>query len=302
MKTLPSPRAALAAAAAALLLAACGGGDGGSANDPTVSSATAESARYGQTVLITVNGSNLDNGLSVTSSGCTGMTLQTSAPNISSPTTAYYRCTVSATGTVPVTIQRTGSSFVLQTLNLSVPVPQVTLSFSNGAGVNGSLVITLTPTQTPITVNNFLAYVRAGFYDGTVIHRHSPNFVLQGGGYAGPLAVGSGTAPTIKTPIASNITLEDNAGLSNVRLTVAMARTSDPNSANSQFFINLANNTFLDRTPTARGYAVFGTVTSGEAVVNSMVGAPCVFWSLLVGNGECVPSPNITITSATQTR
>jgi len=185
--------------------------------------------------------------------------------------------------------------------------PQVTLNLSNGAGVNGSVVLTLDAGRAPVTVANFLSYVAAGFYNGTVIHRHSPNFVLQGGGYAGPLVAG-GAVPTLK---ATNppIVLEDNVGLSNQCLTIAMARTGVPDSANSQYFINLKDNnnpapggTNLDRTATARGYAVFGSVTSGSAVITAMTQAPCSLWPAFLGSPECLPSPNITITSAVRTR
>jgi cyclophilin family peptidyl-prolyl cis-trans isomerase len=178
--------------------------------------------------------------------------------------------------------------------------PQVTLTLSNGAGVSGDVVLTLEPTRAPLTTANFLAYVNAGFYNCTVIHRHSPNFVLQGGGYAGPLVAG-GTLPTLK-PTNAPIALEDNAGLSNLALTVAMARTSTPDSATSQFFINVVNNTFLDRTASARGYAVFGNVSSGAAVVTAMRTAPCSAWAAFLPTGDCLPSPNITITRAVQSR
>jgi peptidyl-prolyl cis-trans isomerase A (cyclophilin A) len=183
--------------------------------------------------------------------------------------------------------------------------PQVTFTVNNGAGVSGDLVITLDPARSPITVANFLTYVNSGFYNCTVVHRNASSpapFVLQGGGYAGPVAVGT-TLPTLKTPNA-NILLEDNNGRSNTRLTVAMARTSVPDSANSQWFINLAANTFLDRTATARGYAVFGEVTTGEALVTAMTGAPCTSWAAFFGGGstDCFPNPNLYITSARQTR
>jgi cyclophilin family peptidyl-prolyl cis-trans isomerase len=178
--------------------------------------------------------------------------------------------------------------------------PQVTLTLSNGAGVNGDVVLTLDSARAPITVANFLTYVNAGFYDGTIFHRSSPGFVLQGGGYVGPLTA-NGTVPTEK-PTNPPIALEDNAGLSNICLTVAMARTSAPDSANSQFFVNLASNTFLDRTATARGYAVFGSVTSGNAVLTAAINANCTVWPAFLPAGDCLPSPNITITRARQTR
>lgn len=181
------------------------------------------------------------------------------------------------------------------------PPPQVTLNISNGAGVSGTVVITLAPTQAPLTVNNFLAYVNSGFYNGTVFHRYTPGFVAQGGGYAGPLTAG-GALPAHKTTNAP-IVLEDNAGLSNLRLTVAMARTSAADSATSEFFVNLANNTGLDRTATARGYAVFGSVTTGSEVITAMASATCLGWAAFLPNdGSCLLSPNVTITSAAQTR
>jgi cyclophilin family peptidyl-prolyl cis-trans isomerase len=174
--------------------------------------------------------------------------------------------------------------------------PQVTLAVSNGAGVSGNIVITLS-NKTPLTTANFLAYVASGFYNGTVFHRHEPNFVLQGGGYAGPVLPG-GAHPTAKATSAP-IALEVGRGLSNVRYTVAMARTAAANSATSQFFINIANNTALDTQ--GGGYAVFGTITGGQDVVDAMVAAPCTAWVSFLGTA-CLPSPNITVTTATKTR
>lgn len=178
--------------------------------------------------------------------------------------------------------------------------PQVTLVVSNGAGSTGTLVLTLEADKAPVTTANFLAYVKAGFYTGTVIHRNSPGFVLQGGGYAGPLVAG-GTVPTHKVTNAA-IVLEDGAGLSNLKFTIAMARTGVADSATSEYFINLANSTFLDKTSTARGYAVFGTVTAGTDFVTTMANAPCTAWAAFLPAGDCLPSPNFTITSAVQTR
>ncbi len=183
----------------------------------------------------------------------------------------------------------------------SAQEPQVTLTFRNGLGVDGTVVLTLNRTLAPLTVANFLSYVNSGFYNCTIIHRHSPGFVVQGGAYASPVSVGAASLPAEKA-VGAPITLEDNAGLSNTRLTIAMARTSVPDSATSQFFINLANNTTLDRTSTTRGYAVFGAVSAGSAVVDAMAAAPCTFWSALVFPGECVPNPNVVLMSAAQTR
>ncbi len=179
--------------------------------------------------------------------------------------------------------------------------PQVTMTVTNGAGVNGTIVITLASLQAPVTAANFLAYVNNGFYNGTIFHRNSPGFVLQGGGYVGPLVANSTPVPREK-PTKEPIVLEDGTGLSNTKYTVTMARTGAPDSATSQFFVNLTDNLFLDRSATGRGYAVFGTVTEGTEVLTAMAAAPCTAWRALLPSGDCLPSPNITITSARQTR
>lgn len=128
----------------------------------------------------------------------------------------------------------------------------------------GRIVIALWPEKAPATVANFLAYVDAGFYDGTLFHRVIPNFMIQGGGFSAdmkPKAVGK--------PIPN----EADNGLKNVRGTIAMARTGDPHSATSQFFINCVDNDFLNhrgRTPAGWGYAVFGRVVEGMAAVDAI--------------------------------
>ena len=285
---------------AAALLGACGGGGSSDAGSPppVVTSSSASSVKYGDTLLVTLAGSGLDQLLTLSSTGCRGFARSTTAPNVSSATTAYYTCTVGgATGNLSVTVA--GGGVTAATVPFTVAVPQVSMLVSNGAGVAGTLVITLDPNHAPLTVDNFLAYVKSGFYNGTVIHRNSPGFVLQGGGYAGPLS-STGTVPALKATNAP-IVLEDNAGVSNLTYTLAMARTGVADSATSQFFFNLANNTFLDRTASARGYAVFGSVTTGTALVDAMAAAPCQAWANLFA-GECLPVPNLSFTSATQTR
>jgi peptidyl-prolyl cis-trans isomerase A (cyclophilin A) len=176
--------------------------------------------------------------------------------------------------------------------------PQVTFAITNGAGVAGTVVLTLDRTAAPTTVANFLQYVNSGFYNCTVFHRHAPGFVLQGGGYATPVVVGA-TLPRLKTTQPA-IPLEVGRGLSNTALTVAMARTEELNSATSQFFINLVDNVPLDTA--SGGYAVFGRVTAGSEVITASRSAPCVAWPGFVPAGNCVPSPNLTITAASQTR
>jgi cyclophilin family peptidyl-prolyl cis-trans isomerase len=121
----------------------------------------------------------------------------------------------------------------------------------------GEIRIELDPEGAPITVDNFLKYVRAGFYDGTIFHRVIDNFMVQGGAYTRDLKQ--------KTPLFPAIPLEARNGLRNRRGAVAMARSRAPDSATSQFFINLVDNPFLDYNPTTNpaGYAVFGHVVSG---------------------------------------
>ena len=128
----------------------------------------------------------------------------------------------------------------------------------------GDITLTLDAVKAPKTVANFLAYVKSGHYDGTIFHRVIDNFMIQGGGMA----------PGMKQkPTQAEIENEANNGLKNVNGSVAMARTNEPHSASSQFFINVNDNDFLNYTaPTAQGwgYAVFGAVTDGMDVVNAI--------------------------------
>jgi cyclophilin family peptidyl-prolyl cis-trans isomerase len=177
--------------------------------------------------------------------------------------------------------------------------PQVTFIISNGAGVSGSMVVTLLPEYAPATVANFLAYVNSGFYSNTIIHRHDVNFVLQGGGYVSPVTA-LDSNPLHK---ATNAPIALELKVSNVRGTVAMARSDPLNSATSEFFINLADNTSLNTN--FGGYAAFGYVTD-FTLINAMTQAPCVTALITGGSGQtsvgCLPVPNLVITSAAQTR
>lgn len=123
---------------------------------------------------------------------------------------------------------------------------------------HGDIELTLDPINAPVTVENFLSYVDDGFYDGLIFHRVIPNFMIQGGGFDANLQRRETKAPIIN---------ESANGLSNTRATIAMARTNDPDSATSQFFINVANNGNLDGHPLRPGYAVFGEVSAGHDVV-----------------------------------
>jgi peptidyl-prolyl cis-trans isomerase A (cyclophilin A) len=127
----------------------------------------------------------------------------------------------------------------------------------------GDIVVELDAAKAPKTVENFLQYVKAGHYNGTVFHRVIANFMIQGGGMTSDLK-----EKTTRPPIG----LESRNGLANQRGTIAMARTSDPNSATAQFFINVKDNDFLNQ-PQSRdgnGYAVFGKVVEGMDVVDKI--------------------------------
>lgn len=131
---------------------------------------------------------------------------------------------------------------------------------------HGDIVLELDVEKAPLTVANFVQYVQDGHYDGTVFHRVIDGFMIQGGGFA-PGLKQKDTRDTIKN--------EATNGLKNEAYTVAMARTPDPHSASAQFFINVANNDFLNfQTPTPQGfgYAVFGKVVEGKDVVDTIKG------------------------------
>jgi|TARA_B100000809_G_scaffold12405_1_gene11439 peptidyl-prolyl cis-trans isomerase B (cyclophilin B) len=149
----------------------------------------------------------------------------------------------------------------------------------------GPIVIELFEEDAPITTKNFLDYANSGFYDGTLFHRVIPGFVIQGGGLEPGMQDKSGNPP---------IENEANNGQKNLKWSLSMARTNDPDSATSQFFINLENNSNLDHTsetPQGWGYAVFGTVIDGfetvEAIASVSTGSP--------GHHQDVPLEDITV-------
>ena len=125
----------------------------------------------------------------------------------------------------------------------------------------GAFVVQLDDERAPLSVANFLRYVETDFYSGTIFHRIVGGFVIQGGGFTTDL-----TPKETQPPIPN----ESGNGLSNRRMTIAMARTGNPHSADSQFYINLADNLALDPKPTRWGYAVFGEVVSGEEIIDDI--------------------------------
>jgi peptidyl-prolyl cis-trans isomerase A (cyclophilin A) len=154
----------------------------------------------------------------------------------------------------------------------------------------GVIKIELYPDAAPKTVANFLDYVKDKFYDGTQFHRVIDGFMVQGGGFTPDFA----QKPT-KPPVPIEAESSSKAGLLNVPGTVAMARTSNPNSATSQFFINVNDNKFLNFAPGNPGYTVFGKVVAGMDIVNKIAKAP-------TGSGgpfpKDVPVEKVLITSA----
>ena len=154
----------------------------------------------------------------------------------------------------------------------------------------GDIVIELFADKAPITVKNFLSYVDDKFYDGTIFHRVIKGFMIQGGGLTAEFATKS-TKPPIKN--------EATNGLKNLRGTIAMARTSEVDSATCQFFINHVDNPFLDHkdnTPEGFGYAVFGRVVTGMEVVDAIANTPTMTYR----GYRDVPRETITIISITR--
>lgn len=137
---------------------------------------------------------------------------------------------------------------------------------------SGEIVVELYDTYSPQTVANFYKYVSAGFYTNTLIHRVDRDFVVQGGGYTSGMVT--------KTPLFAPIKLESNNDLSNLRGTIAMARRSDADSATSQFFFNVKDNTSLDYQSAANpGYAVFGRIISGLNTLDAINVVPTYTYS-----------------------
>jgi peptidyl-prolyl cis-trans isomerase A (cyclophilin A) len=141
-------------------------------------------------------------------------------------------------------------------LTLAADGPRVRMQTNKGV-----VIIELDPNRAPLSVENFLAYVRSGHYQGTIFHRVIANFVAQGGGYDEKL-----TEKPTRTPVPN----EAGNGLSNKRGTIAMARTGNPHSGTSQFYINLQDNLALDPQVSRWGYAVFGRVVEGMEVMDAI--------------------------------
>lgn len=147
-------------------------------------------------------------------------------------------------------------------IDQKAPAPAAAMEYCVFHTSKGDIVMELERAKAPVTVDNFVSYIKDGFYDGTVFHRIVPNFVVQGGGFDT-----KGTQKKTRPPILN----EWQNGLKNKRGTLSMARTNDPGSATSQFFISLKDNDMLDQPISGNaGYAVYGRVISGMNIVDDM--------------------------------
>ena len=174
---------------------------------------------------------------------------------VNTMTTALPRCS-----RIPVVLGRYIFALLLTLAGwpLAASAQKVALTTSQG-----EIVIELDAAKAPKTVANFVQYVKAGHYNGTIFHRVIENFMVQGGGFSADMK---------EKPTGAPIQLESRNGLTNTRGTVAMARTADPNSATAQFFINVKDNDFLNAAASrdGNGYAVFGKVIAGMDVVDKI--------------------------------
>lgn len=268
-------------------LSACGGGgiDGGS-----ISTISATSINYARNMTVAVSGQQLADTNYIKAEGCENARASTGGTAAS----RSYVCTIKKVGPMIVRVHNKEGD-VLGSVRVEVPMPQV--RFTTGTG---PIIVELDPTKAPATVDNFLAYAgtssSTSFYTNMIFHRVIKDFVIQAGGYNRNLVV--------KNPTRAAIALESQNGLKNLRGTIAMARTSEPNSATSQFFINVKDNPDLDYKSAAEpGYAVFGKVVEGLNVVDAIQEVATTTKNDSTGRPlENVPVTEIVITAAQQIR
>lgn len=238
-----------------LVISGCGGSSG---FPPVITGVKAQSLMFGRTATIYLGGKDLRSNLVVDAG--TACTNPSFAAN-SSTDLLVLNCLVKSVGEFTLTV-KTETGELIFSGSLNVPKPEVAILTNKG-----TISVELDPVLAPVSSANFLSYVGSGFYSGTLFHRVIAGFVIQAGGY---------TSGMLKKPgQLSPIILESKNGPSNKRGTLAMARTNLFNSATSEFYINLANNTALDYVNAGSpGYAVFGTVTQGLDVVDTIAAEP----------------------------
>ena len=248
-------------------LVACGGGGSSAANQAPVASATlnGEAVLNAATIFDTSGSKDPDGSIASRSwsygDGQTGSSdshIYASTGSFTATLTVTDNSGSTASTSVALTVKKCSAAGT-QAATLS---PFTTLCVQTS---RGEMVFEVFVAQAPITAANFLRYVDDGFYSGLLVHRVIPGFVIQTGGYLPSLVPRAATHPAIA--------LESNNGLKNWRYTLAMARTSAPNSATSQFYVNLVDNPALDYNSTQaspNGYAVFGQVISGTSVMDAI--------------------------------
>jgi len=264
----------------ALMLSACGG----SISTPSVmvSDIQVNQLKYGQVTQFTITGYSLDKDINVSTQNCKGLAIVAGGTSSSESVS----CTISAVGLGAVTVvAKLADGTVLKSVSFDVPNPQVSMLTNLG-----NMVLELNPTTAPLSSDNFLQYVNSKFYDNTLIHRivTAGIFVAQGGWLT--------PTPAVQAGQKAAIALEVNKGLSNIKGSIAMARSSELNSATSQYYFNLADNVALDSSN--GGYAVFGKVVSGVEVLDAMAS---VKTTTAYGLAD-FPASNVIVLSATQTK
>ena len=278
------PRHLLHVGAMAMLATLTTGCGGGNDSEPAVTTMAASNARFSRAATLSINGRNLRAGIVVDmEGGCENLTLVANGTD----DLQQYTCDVLAVGEFKAHVHTTDGRF-LGRLTFQVPLPEVSMTTSLG-----NFVLELDPVAAPATVRNFLGYVNAGFYRNVIFHRVIADTLVQSGGYT--------SGPVVKPPTAPPIKLESNNGLKNVRGSIGAARTSEPESARAQWYVNVGDNPGFDYVDADQpGYAVFGRVTSGMATIDAI---SAVETRTDPASGlDNLPVQDILVLTATQTR
>ena len=267
-----------------LLGAALSGCGGGNDSEPAVTTMAASNARFSRAATLSINGRNLRAGIVVDmEGGCENLTLVANGTD----DLQQYTCDVLAVGEFKANVHTTDGRF-LGRLTFQVPQPEVSMTTSLG-----NFVLELDPVAAPATVRNFLGYVNAGFYRNVIFHRVIADTLVQSGGYT--------SGPVVKPPTAPPIKLESNNGLKNVRGSIGAARTSEPDSARAQWYVNVGDNPGFDYVDADQpGYAVFGRVTSGIETIDAISAVETR--TDPVSGLDDLPVSDILVLTATQTR
>lgn len=276
-----------------MMLTACGGGSSAVLlpAQPLVSSIMLSAPRYRQVLTISIAGTGLESGFTVSSSNCRDLERIAAVPPSSNATSAHFRCTPALFGQGRIDVVRDSDGLELAASTFDLPLPEVTLYVSNGADVFGKVVILLRPDKKPFTVNHFLDFVDSGYYVGTILDYVFPDFAIQGGGY---LPYTPQTVP-VRKPAGDSVGDENDRWnkIESVKWTVSTASEYRVPQVMSMFTINLSD------LPT--GVTPFGSVIAGQDVIEAIAHAPCEFVPYFA-RPACLPVPNVVITDVVQTR